>query len=132
MGLFNNLFKGKDEENSSNDQWKSLQSIDDLDMAIEASNETPVLLFKHSTRCSISSSALSRIERNWKDEETSITPYFLDLISYRDVSGAIADKLSVPHQSPQMIIIKNGKAVFDSSHMDINFNDVVKYAPSKT
>lgn len=133
MGLFGSLF-GKKEENNEQDsnepQWSGLHSMGDLDEAIKLSNETPVVLFKHSTRCSISSSALSRITRNWNNSEVAVQPFILDLISYRDISAAIGTKLNVIHQSPQMIIVKNGKAVFNSSHMDINFSDVKEHAPA--
>ena len=132
MGLFDNLFGNKEnseEQNSKEPQWLGLHSVSDLDAAIEASSEVPVVLFKHSTRCSISSSALSRLSRNWDNELVNVKPFMLDLLSYRDVSAAIGDKLNVIHQSPQMIVVKNGKAVFTSSHMDINFDDVKEHAP---
>lgn len=131
MGIFNNLFKGESkEENNNSISWHELKSVDALQEAIKASNEKPVLLFKHSTRCSISSSALSRLERKWNNNETSASAYYLDLISFREVSNHIAQELNVNHQSPQMIILKNGKAIFNSSHMDINFDDVKTHAPA--
>lgn len=132
MGIINNIFGKKEaaKENSSNGiEWLSLNSNDELTSAIEASMETPVLLFKHSTRCSISSSALSRVTRSWNNSEVNVKPYLLDLIAHREVSAEIADRLNVVHQSPQMIIVHKGKAIFNSSHMEINFSDVVKHAP---
>lgn len=130
MGLFNNLF-GNNNETSQSMNWNTLEKIEDLDQALEASKTGPIVLFKHSTRCSISSSALNRLERNWQESETAATPYYLDLISHRDISGSIAEKLGVQHQSPQMIIVENGKAIFNSSHMDINFEDVKSNASAK-
>lgn len=99
--------------------WKELKSIDDLTAAIEASNERPVALFKHSTRCSVSFMAKKTVERFW---ELDIDAYFLDLLAHRDVSNKIAELLGVMHQSPQMILVKNGKAVYDGSHSNIDLN----------
>lgn len=131
MGLFGKLFSG-DEKSSAKQgmEWEALKSVDDLKKAIEASHQSPVLLFKHSTRCSISSSALNRLERNWDNEAVNIKPFYLDLIQYRDVSASIASETGVTHQSPQAILLKNGKAVHSSSHMDINFEDLKNNAPA--
>jgi bacillithiol system protein YtxJ len=106
--------------------WKKLDSITQLDHIIEESKEKPVLVFKHSTRCSISSMAWSRIERNWKEEDnTKVSPYFLDLIAFRAISDEIALRFSVPHASPQVILIKNGRAIYDNSHMGISYQDII-------
>jgi len=128
MGLFGKVFSG--EKNQSKVEWTALQSIEDLMAAIKESHKQPVVLFKHSTRCSISSSALNRLERSWNNDITNAKPYFLDLIKHRDVSAEIANQLGVTHQSPQMIVVKEGKAVFNTSHMEISFEDVKVNAPS--
>ena len=129
MNVLDKLFNKKESiENVDQLKWLELTSVKDLDAAIEVSYKKPVMLFKHSTRCSISSSALNRITRNWNSKDVNIDSYFLDLIVHRDVSNAIATNLHVDHQSPQMIIIKDGSAVFNSSHMEIDFNDVKEYA----
>jgi len=98
-------------------KWKELKSIDDLQNAIQASHDTPVALFKHSTRCSVSLMAKKTVERFW---DLDIDAYYLDLLSHRDVSTAIADQLEVYHQSPQMILVKEGKAIYDASHGSID------------
>ncbi len=106
--------------------WKKLDNISQIEEIIKESKEKPVLVFKHSSRCSISSMAWNRVERNWKIEDSErISPYFLDLIAYREVSNAIAETLAVPHASPQVILIKNGKAVYDNSHMGISYQDIL-------
>jgi bacillithiol system protein YtxJ len=69
--------------------------------------------------------ALSRLERTWK--EGSTTPYFLDLISYREISKKIAEEFQVEHQSPQVLIIKGGQSVYDASHMAISFDEISKH-----
>lgn len=106
--------------------WKKLDSVSQLDQIIEESKEKSVLVFKHSTRCSISSMAWSRIERNWKQEDNEkVSPYFLDLIAFRAISDEIARRFSVPHASPQIILIRNGEAIYDDSHMGINYQEIM-------
>ena len=102
--------------------WNHLEHADQLNQLITESAEKNILIFKHSTRCNISRAALDRLERNWKDEEVkNIKLYFLDLLSYRNISNAIADTFQVEHQSPQVLIIRNGKSVYDNSHYGIDF-----------
>ena len=121
MGIFS---RNKSESKPSL-KWNKLESISDLDQAIELSFQIPVLLFKHSTRCSISSMALNRTESGWDISEEELAPFYLDLIAHRDVSAAIADKLNVFHQSPQIVLVKEGKAVLDASHNEIRV-DLIK------
>jgi bacillithiol system protein YtxJ len=105
--------------------WNELTNKDQLDQLVEESKEQPVLIFKHSTRCSISSTSLGRLERNWKLEEVgAVKPYYLDLISFREISNLISQKFEVEHQSPQILIIENGKAVFDRSHLEIDYASI--------
>jgi len=119
MGLFSRL-KGKtDTTNKAGIQWHQMTTEADLEAAIERSHTVPCVIFKHSTRCSISSMAKSRFERNWDIDGAEIEPYYLDLIAYRPVSNKIAETLGVVHQSPQVILLKNGTAVYDTSHNDI-------------
>ena len=98
MGLFDKIFGNKENEDTTNSgtelEWLNLSSETDLDAAIENSKQIPVVLFKHSTRCSISSSALNRLHRNWNGEEVNVKMFYLDLISHRDISSAIAERLS--------------------------------------
>ncbi|MGJ3236529.1 bacillithiol system redox-active protein YtxJ [Marivirga sp.] len=105
--------------------WERLESLDTIDKIIEESKQNPVVIFKHSTSCSISAMALNRLERSWKIEEMSeVKAYYLDLISHRDISNAIADKFGVMHQSPQVLLIKNGACVYDDSHMGISYQEL--------
>lgn len=106
-------------------KWNKLNALQELSDLIEESHQTPILIFKYSTRCSISSTALSRLERKWEIEESKLKPYYLDLISHRDISDAIAQKFNVIHESPQALIIKNGKPIFDASHFDIDYSKIV-------
>lgn len=106
--------------------WNKLETEEGLDQLIELSNQQAVMIFKHSTRCSISSMALSRLERSWTEENSAkVTPYYLDLIANRSVSNKIAETLHVMHESPQVIVLKGGRSVYNASHMSINSSDIV-------
>ncbi len=100
--------------------WQELTSLSQWAEVVKLSWQTPVAVFKHSTRCSISSTAKSRLERDWQGNEPNFPVFYLDLIAHRDVSNAIAMDTSVEHQSPQIIILKEGKSIYDSSHNMIN------------
>ena len=106
--------------------WKKLEHVSQIDAIKEESKKHPVMIFKHSTRCSISAMAWDRLQRNWKIEYSGkLSPNFLDLISYRDISDAISKEFGVYHESPQVIIIREGKAVYDNSHMGINYREIL-------
>lgn len=93
-------------------RWNNLENTAQLTEIEQISASKPVLIFKHSTRCSISSTSLNRLERAWKDDDyNKVTPYQLDLLRYRDLSAQIAERYGVEHESPQAIVIQNGKAV---------------------
>ncbi|MFY8020513.1 MAG: bacillithiol system redox-active protein YtxJ [Bacteroidia bacterium] len=109
--------------------WNTLNNSEQLSDIDKMSFEHPVLLFKHSTRCSISMSALGRVERNWKDTDHSIIkPYYLDLLNYRSVSNDIASHYGIEHESPQALIIKNGKCVYVASHLGIMYEEILEQA----
>ena len=107
--------------------WHLLEHESQLDLIVKSSFEIPQILFKHSTRCSISRMALSKTERNWNFAETQVQPYFLDLIAHRNISNKIAEQFQIEHQSPQMLLIKNGKCIFSSTHNDINPTDLNQF-----
>lgn len=104
--------------------WINLTSENQLQKITKESFKQKVLVFKHSTRCSISSSALNRLERNWnKENQTPI--YFLDLLAYRAISNKIAELFLVEHQSPQVLIIENGKCIYQASHHEIMYDEIL-------
>jgi bacillithiol system protein YtxJ len=106
--------------------WNILENLSQLEEIKQKSGDKPVLIFKHSTRCSISGMAWDRLKRNWKKEDSEkVTPYFLDLIRHREISNQIEKEFSVYHESPQVILVKSGKAVYDNSHMGINYSDIM-------
>jgi bacillithiol system protein YtxJ len=103
--------------------WNSLQTAEQLLELLKESSEKKILIFKHSTRCSTSRMTLDRLERNWK-EELNTKSYFLDLLSFRELSNAIAERFNVEHQSPQVLIISQGKSIYDRSHFDIEYSQI--------
>ncbi len=106
--------------------WLPLTSIEQLEQIKQASNNKPQLIFKHSTTCSISKMAFSRFERAEAPE--TIDFYYLDLLNHRNVSNAIAEFFQVHHESPQVILIKNGACVYDESHYGIMMDEVIEQA----
>jgi bacillithiol system protein YtxJ len=121
MTLFKSIF-GDSENNNSNTSkinWIELTDLGQLNEIMDLSHQQPVIIFKHSTRCSISRMALKQFENEF-DLEGSVTPYYLDLLNHRDISQEIATRFDVYHQSPQMLLIKEGKSIYDASHSDID------------
>lgn len=110
--------------------WQKLTDIAQLDQLTEESGDMAIGIFKHSTRCPISATALDRLERNWPKAQgtEALKMYYLDLIAHRDISNAIVDKYGVQHESPQFILLKNGEAVYHESHYGINLGEILEQA----
>jgi bacillithiol system protein YtxJ len=105
--------------------WIQLESLEQLENIKKESENATVLIFKHSTRCSTSRMTLDRLERNWDSAQMkSIIPYYLDLISFRQVSNAIADSFGVEHESPQVLLISKGESYLDLSHFEIQYDQI--------
>lgn len=105
-------------------EWKALNDIKQIDQLKAISKEKPVVIFKHSTTCGISANAKFRLEGDWADVKSNIDFYYLDLLSYRPVSNLIAEEFGVVHQSPQIIIIHDERAVYNTSHHRISIADL--------
>lgn len=99
-------------------EWNEMETRKDFERALERSHQQPVMLFKHSTRCPVSSMARKLTEQRWN--HPGIAAYHLDLIAHRDVSNAIAEVLAVDHESPQMILVKHGVVTQVLSHSAID------------
>ncbi|MGE9312993.1 bacillithiol system redox-active protein YtxJ [Niabella sp. CJ426] len=106
--------------------WITLDSEEQLEALNQKSFEKPQLIFKHSTRCSISSVIKNRLYKN--ELPGAIDFYYLDLIANRPVSNKIADQYGIEHESPQVLLIKDGKCIFDESHSAIYMEDIVEKA----
>lgn len=124
MGWFN---KTSSNESGQAINWRNLKSQEDLETWNDYSFQQPVMLFKHSTRCSISSMAKNRLERGWNYTDNQIIPLFVDLLSYRDVSNQVATFYGITHESPQILIIRNGKCIYSSSHGGIDPSSISEY-----
>ena len=120
MSLFKSSSSSSEETKSdSRVGWKQLTDLGELNTIVNESNVKPVVIFKHSTRCGVSRMVLKQFENEFNSHDM-ITPYFLDLLAHRDISNAIASRFDVVHQSPQMIVIKEGVAVYSASHESID------------
>ena len=120
MSLFSSLFWSSENQESKNVKmkWTPLVDLGQLNEIATLSSDKPVIIFKHSTRCSVSRMVLKQFESEF-DLEDKVIPYFLDLLEHRDVSNAIASRFNVVHQSPQLLLIKDGISVYDASHSAI-------------
>jgi bacillithiol system protein YtxJ len=107
-------------------QWIQLTSEQQLQAILEKSHEKPQVIFKHSTRCSISSVALQRLEKGKAPFDVDF--HFLDLLSYRALSNKVAETFGVPHESPQVLVVKSGSCTFDESHLGISMADITDQA----
>ena len=105
-------------------QWKSLTTSEDLEQAVAESLKRNVVLFKHSTRCSVSFMAKKTLELNWNLNPAKTSIYFLDLIRHRDISNIIAQKFNIAHESPQLILLKNEKVVYHASRNEISVDEL--------
>ncbi|MBI2730320.1 MAG: bacillithiol system redox-active protein YtxJ [Sphingobacteriales bacterium] len=107
--------------------WKELSDPNQLEILISDSSVKPQVIFKHSTRCNTSSVTKNRIERGF-DSNNSLDFYLLDLIKHRNISHKVADIFKVYHESPQILLIKNGECVYDESHLAINVDEITEQA----
>ncbi len=123
MGLFDKIFKNENEgEKKENERvpWNDLNTTEQLETIERESEEQYVAILKHSTRCGVSRMVLRMFESDYNlSPEDPVKLYFLDLISYREVSNAIAEKFGVRHESPQLIILRDREIVHHSSHQQI-------------
>jgi bacillithiol system protein YtxJ len=103
--------------------WIQLTDEAQLEAIKEQSKTEPVVIFKHSTRCSISVMAKNRLEREANGEQVPF--YYLDLLRFRPISNKIAEDFKVYHESPQVLLIKNGECVYEESHNGISMGDIV-------
>ena len=106
-------------------EWILLTDEEQLSNIITRSKEKAQVIFKHSNRCSISSVALQRLQRANKPGEIDF--YFLDLIRYRSVSNKIAEIFKVRHESPQVLVIKDGVCIFNESHLSIDMGEIADH-----
>jgi bacillithiol system protein YtxJ len=121
MSLFKNIFGDSQSqiEKKSKINWIELTNLNQLNEIQANSFQKPYIIFKHSTSCSVSRMALKNFENEF-DLQNDLETYFLDLLAFRAISNEIASKFDVVHQSPQLLLIKNGKCIYNVSHSDID------------
>lgn len=105
--------------------WKTLSEEKQLDTIIEDSAKKPVVIYKHSTTCPVNSDAKKRLEAASQPEGVDF--YYLDLLNLRPLSNEIAERFNVRHQSPQVLVIKDGQCVYHQSHNKIEMEDIVAH-----
>ena len=126
MGIFNSLFGTSNSVKKVKKTlpWIGLNSLDQLNTIENKSMTKLQVIFKYSTRCGISSMVLNQFENTYNLSEDDLDLYFLDLINYRDVSNEIGYKFQVMHESPQLLVIKNGVVIAHGSHSGVNAIDL--------
>lgn len=106
-------------------EWVELETCADLENALTAAEHWPVVIFKHSTICSLSSMSLDRLERSWNESEMAGIPiYFLNVIANRNLSDQIQEVLNVRHESPQILLVHHGHCIYDASHLAISYQEL--------
>lgn len=127
MSLFKNIFKSEQPiSNKKTLNWIALNELSQLETIEQLSYKKPVLIFKHSTRCGVSSMALKNFEMSYDIDQKLLDLFFLDLLQFRNISNEIVSKFNIPHQSPQVIIISKGKVVYHDSHYGISVDTIKK------
>jgi len=124
MGLFDKFKSNKIKEEKKANPWIPLTEMSQLDEILENSKNKTQAIFKHSTRCGISSMVIRGFDGPNFPTTEEADVYYLDLLNYRPISMAIQDKFGVIHQSPQLVVLKGGKVTHAASHHDINVNDI--------
>ena len=107
--------------------WQDISQEAQVKELSEASFNKPQVIFKHSTSCGISAHAQHRLASATRELGESADLHYLDLLRYRPISNKIATDLGVPHQSPQVIVLKDGEVIYKSSHFSIDPQDIVRH-----
>ena len=105
--------------------WNPINAVEQLEQIKAASFTTPQVIFKHSTTCSISSMALDRFER--AETPINVDFHYLDLLNFRSISNEIASFFQVHHESPQLLLIKDGECIYDESHYGIMMDELISF-----
>ncbi|NRD21182.1 bacillithiol system redox-active protein YtxJ [Winogradskyella eckloniae] len=124
--MFKKLFGSSEPKEEKILPWQPLTAISQLETIVKRSQAKTQLIFKHSTRCGISSMVMKQFVSAY-DLDQNADLYYLDLLSYRDVSDEVGYKFQVMHQSPQLLVIKNGEVVVHASHGSINDIELASY-----
>lgn len=99
--------------------WQPLKKEAQLEEIKEASFQKPQLIFKHSISCGISAQVNHSLEASTEDLSEKFDLHYLDLLNFRSVSNKVAEDFEVRHQSPQVLLVKDGKVTYHTSHFSI-------------
>lgn len=128
MGLLNKLFGGTSETKEEKVlPWIPLNDLQQLNYIENKSSTKPQVIFKHSTRCGISRMVMKQFVDAYNFTEKNLDLYYLDILNHRDVSNEVGYKFQVIHESPQLIVVKNGVVVAHASHGAINSIDLARF-----
>ena len=107
--------------------WTPLISVEEINTIKEISKNQSILIFKHSTRCGISRMIIKQFESLFNEENKQLKVYYLDLLNFREVSSKLSEVFQVIHQSPRLLVIKNGISIYNESHYEITKVNLSKY-----
>ena len=129
MGFLKNIFgdKTSKEVEETYLSWTPLISVEEINTIKEISKNQSILIFKHSTRCGISRMIIKQFESLFNEENKQLKVYYIDLLNFREVSSKLSEVFQVIHQSPQLLVIKNGISVYNESHYEITKVNLSKY-----
>ena len=129
MGFLKNMFgyRTSKEVEETYLSWTPLISVEEINTIKEISKNQSILIFKHSTRCGISRMIIKQFESLFNEENKQLKVYYLDLLNFREVSSKLSEVFQVIHQSPQLLVIKNGISVYNESHYEITKVNLSKY-----
>ena len=129
MVFLKNIFRDKTSKEVEKTYliWTPLISVEEINTIKEISKNYSILIFKHSTRCGISRMVIKQFESLFNEENKQLKVYYLDLLNFREVSSKLSEVFQVIHQSPQLLVIKNGISVYDESHFEITKVNLSKF-----
>ncbi len=122
MSFFGKIFGSEDVGEEQPSFWKKLENEEEIETIIAESYQKKVVVFKHSTRCFISKTVLKSFEKEVINEKPDADFYYLDLLKFRNISNALAEKFDLRHESPQLLVVQNGKLINNGSHQAITTN----------
>ncbi len=106
--------------------WINITTINQIEEIINTSKNIPCIIYKHSTTCYTSDMMKYTLEQDWEYKADEVNAYYLDIINNRKIAAEIADVFQVHHESPQLLLIKNGECTYDADHLDIKFEELVE------
>jgi bacillithiol system protein YtxJ len=95
------------------------QRIEDLDRLLAQTSERPLLLFKHSVTCGTSAEALDELIDHLNEDRLDARYAIVTVQSHRELSNAVSARLGIRHETPQALLIRNGRVIWSASHFRV-------------